>query len=75
MPVELKNPVEVKGGSFMEVEFSYMSLCEPSMPLETIPKRKMLFRALRFTQDKLGEESIVLANRSPFASLRVTVLR
>jgi len=59
----------------MGVEFSYTSLCEPLMPLETISKRKMLFRALRFTQDKLGEESIVLANQSPFASQRVTALR
>jgi hypothetical protein len=50
MPVELKNPVEVKGGSFMGVEFSYVSLCEPPMPLETISKRKMLFRALRFAE-------------------------
>jgi len=59
----------------MGVEFSYMSLCELLIPLETISKRKMLFRALHFTQDKLGEESIVLANQSPFASQRVTVLR
>jgi len=59
----------------MGVEFSYTSLCEPLTPLETISKRKMLFRAFRFTQDKLGEESIVLANQSPFASQRVTALR